>query len=156
MDGWMDAMREAWLDACSDLQMPSEKVLRAFSEGGHNLGAVFRPKNWGSKVCAPTVGDHRLDPQFRGQNSYPILGPRIKTYYFLEGGEGVIDGENESGGWMGDWMGLGPGMNGWMDRRKDGRTDGCKDGWMDGWMGWDRMGWDGMGWVVWGDVGDLG
>ena len=38
MDGWMDAMREARLDACCDLQMPSEKVLRAFSEGVPKLG----------------------------------------------------------------------------------------------------------------------
>ena len=62
MDGWMDAMREARLDACCDLQMPSEKVLRAFSEGGSKLGAGNRSKNWVSKRCSPTVGEHRLDP----------------------------------------------------------------------------------------------
>ena len=132
MDGWMDAMRKEWMDGCSDPKMLSGKVPRAFSEGGPNLGATFRTQIWVRKCVHQQLVDTLCGPNLGATFRTQFGGQTLRLIFC--GGEDVINGESESGGWMGEWMGLGRGMNGWMDGWMQGWTDGWMQGWMDGWM----------------------
>ena len=48
MDGWMQSGKHGWMNAVIS-KCPLGKHSVPFPEGGLNLGAVFRPRNWGSK-----------------------------------------------------------------------------------------------------------